>query len=132
MKENNECCSGIYETKRDSNGGTPEPRLFSIHFDADHTKEKGKKGLIIKPDGKADLTNWRAKDGLYDFGYVNDDGMIEHANNGHSSSKPMVVYTSTAEQWAEGFEDLPDEVWCVACNFDRMPNQPRRANPFKK
>lgn len=109
-----------------------QPKLFSIHLQNDIGKDR------IHPDvqfvydlqtgkSRADLSNWD-QEGLgdkirFDFGFVHTSGEIIHANHFHDPNGdygPMTVSFSTPEEWARMPSIFNLEVWCVACDKDRI------------
>ena len=136
MKKN--CsCSG-----KNANGGPSEPHLFSTHLWNDKGQDGKNPDATFDPTtGKADMSNWDITgrpalpewkpDGnggyRFDYGWVNPDGTIQHANHYHNPPwHPMTVYTSTESEWQNGapnlyqYPDFNTEVWCVDCNNDRF------------
>ena len=112
-------------------GGRPSPRIFSIHLwnDIGIDPKKGP-DVTFDSEGKADMSNWdhEGKEGLYtnfDYGFLNQNGLIEHANHYHTPSHPMVVFYTRPDDWTNFRETMFNlEVWCVKCNFDTMQKDP--------
>ncbi len=131
------------------------PLVFSIHLRNDKGTDPAKPDLTFHPKtGKADLTNWDmtgrpagpwkpAGGGGYnfDFGFVEKDGTITHADHYHNPDKDMdgkgdyypnmditdsTIFKSTLAEWqkkgvlqGEPYVNYPDfnaEVWCVQCS----------------
>jgi len=138
MKKNCEC-SGLTANK------TPaEPRLFSTHLYNDTGRDGRNPDVTFDSSGKADLSNWNYStrppgtwnnnrdingDGIpdggvnFDYGWLNDDGTIQHANHLHDpwgTFGSMKVYTSSQTEWARSNADFNTEVWCVSCNTNRF------------
>ncbi len=121
-------------------GETPE--MFSVHFYLPPEMAIypfDDEPFKVRPDGSVDVDPW-ATGGMpkknpstirFDFGFCKDDGTIIHANHCHNPTGkewpgypivgPMVVYTSTLDEWKQSYNDFNQEVWCVTC-----------AKPFKK
>ncbi|UDQ99496.1 RHS repeat-associated core domain-containing protein [Lentisphaerota bacterium WC36G] len=142
--ENHDNC---YKTKQQATDAQGEmknkckdkvcPKMFSVHF----WNDKGKDG--INPDvtfdpktGKADFSNWD-KEGMdedsikFDYGYVNPDGSITHADQYHNPDidddgtgdyhpdypiRSGTIYESTEEEWKESYADFNSEAWCIQCS----------------
>lgn len=111
-----------------------KPRIYSIHFRNDRGKRRQFPDARANPTtGKIDLTNWDPiprpnltpkEDWVnFDYGYLNSDGMMVHANHGHKpedpNTGPMKVYFSTVDEWKVSNTDFNDEVWCVACEQNK-------------
>jgi RHS repeat-associated protein len=120
----NKECSGC----KNQNGDTSNPRIFSVHY----YNDKGKDGenpdvTIDESTGKADMSNWdwKGKSGNqndFDFGYIDSDGNVVHANHCHDPNGlgPMQVYINSLAGWQRSYSNYNSEVWCVACEKDDM------------
>jgi len=106
-------------------GGQPEPVIFTIHL-FNNTGTDGKNPDVTFDDsGKANVSNWdhKRKPGFvnFDYGFLNSNGAIEHANHGVDEDDPMRVYWTTPSNWTQfRHADFNEEVWCVKCNYDRL------------
>jgi len=120
--------------------------IFSVHLWNDKGKDGKQPDLTFDSNGKADLSNWNSSGrpapynggGGYnfDFGWVNPNGTIHHANHYHNPdlngdgkgdyfpNLPVTdasVYFSDTSEWQNGapsryqYDDFNAEVWCVQC-----------------
>ncbi len=124
MEEQN-ICKG-----KNCNHEKARPRIYSIHFWNNRGKNRTKPYASKNSStGKIDLSNWdRVRRPQlpgdpnwvnFDYGYLNDDGMMVHADHEHLPDLPgvgpMTVLTSSVEDWMVNNTDFNYEVWCVAC-----------------
>ncbi len=144
MKTRGDCCKS---GEKEANGGSAEPRLFSVHMPDRGKTFELKDQARVDTDTKTkpvDMENWadtRPKNEAFDFGYQRPDGTMIHANHFQpepgqkgSDGKPMGGMTAkfeTLDNWQNlagpGHTLYQIQVWCVDCNDDRFrANEPER------
>lgn len=137
-----------------------DPQLYSIHlYDSVGRDQKNPDVSYNLITGEVDLSNWDSTNGRpsgpwngnaetdgvnYDYGYVNPDGSITHANHLHNPKQKYFkdepatpesgvgsaeFYRDNAALWSKsspdpyggpldrtiGYKDFNTEVWCVQC-----------------
>ncbi|UDQ96754.1 RHS repeat-associated core domain-containing protein [Lentisphaerota bacterium WC36G] len=126
------------------------PKMFSVHFWNDIGDDDENPDVTFDPKtGKADFSNWDKKgrpaggwkvdengrprgNGVnFDYGYVNPDGSITHADQYHNPDidddgtgdyhpdypiRSGTIYESTEEEWKESYADFNSEAWCIQCS----------------
>jgi hypothetical protein len=122
-------------------GAKGNPKLFSIHLWNSSNGLDGKTPSVsFDNSGKANMGNWDSRTGgrtlfgitmvNFDFGWVEDDGSITHADMYHNPDRKffpdldprvMTVFNDNLNDWQEVgrgglFSPYNTEVWCVACD----------------
>ncbi len=117
-------------------------KVYSIHFWNDG-KDGDAPEVTFSREGKADMGDWNESSQpgdkkwiAFDFGFLNPDGTITHADQYYNPDRDgdgdgdyfpkrkypntpirnkALIYISTEEDWRKSYPDFNEEVWCTQC-----------------